>query len=407
MPPVHNDPGRPTRTRKAPGYLQDYYVSIARSDSSSAAEQGTCHPLALSLSYYRFSSPYKAFLTALNATHEPTSFHEAMKFQEWRDAMQSEIVALTTNNTWSLVPLPADKKAIGSKWVFKIKRRADGSIERYKAHPVAKGYTQIEGIDYHDTFAPVAKLVTLRVLLTIAAAHNWLIHQLDVHNAFLHGDLAEDVYMLPPPGYRRKGENLGATLFVLVYVDEILITGSDATSLEHIKSHLCDQFHTKDLGSLKYFLGIKVARSSSGLYLSQHKYTLEIFDDCGLTGARSSEFPMEQHLKLSSSIGLVLHNPSPYRRLVGRLIYLTITRADIVYTVNRLSQFMHQPQQPHLDAAHNLLRYLNGSPGQGLFFPSKSELKLTAFCDSDWASCPMTRRSTTGYCIFLGPSPIS
>ncbi|KAK2976688.1 hypothetical protein RJ640_004289 [Escallonia rubra] len=254
MPPVHNDHGRPTRTRKAPGYLQDYYVSIARFDSSSAAKQGTCHPLALSLSYHRFSSPYKAFLTALNAIHEPTSFHEAMKFQEWRDAMQSEIVALTTNNTWSLVPLPADKKTIGSKWVFKIKRRADGSIERYKARLVAKGYTQIEGIDYHDTFAPVAKLVTLRVLLIIAAAHNWPIHQLDVHNAFLHG--------------------------------------SDATSLEHIKSHLCDQFHTKDLGSLKCFLGIEVARSSSGLYLSQRKYTLDILDDCGLTGARSFEFPM-------------------------------------------------------------------------------------------------------------------
>ncbi|KAK2985696.1 hypothetical protein RJ640_011924 [Escallonia rubra] len=167
------------------------------------------------------------------------------------------------------------------------------------------------------------------------------------------------------------------------------------------------QFHTKDLGSLKYFLGIEVARSSHGLYLCQRKYTLDILDDCGLTGARPSEFPMEQNLKLSNSTGSILSDPSSYRRLVGRLIYLTVTRLDIVHTVNILSQFMHQPRQPHLDTAHPLMHYLKGSPGQGIFLHSKSDLSLKAFCDSDWASCPMTRRSTTGYCIFFGSSPIS
>ncbi|KAK2980497.1 hypothetical protein RJ640_022499 [Escallonia rubra] len=183
--------------------------------------------------------------------------------------------------------------------------------------------------------------------------------------------------------------------------------GSNVTLLQSIKARLCGQFHTKDLGSLKYFLGIEVARSSRGLYLCQRKYTLDILDDCGLTGARPSEFPMEQNLKLSNSTGAILSDPSPYRRLVGRLIYLTVTRPDIVHTVNILSQFMHQPQQPHLDAAHRLIHYLKGSPGQGIFLHSQSDLALKAFYDSDWASCPMTRRSTTGYCIFLGSSPIS
>ncbi|KAK2980559.1 hypothetical protein RJ640_006052 [Escallonia rubra] len=199
----------------------------------------------------------------------------------------------------------------------------------------------------------------------------------------------------------------GASVFVLVYVDDILITGSNVTLLQSIKARLCGQFHTKDLGSLKYFLGIEVAPLSRGLYLCQRKYTLDILDDCGLTGARPSEFPMEQNLKLSNSTEAILSYPSPYRRLVGRLIYLTVTRPDIVHTVNILSRFMHQPRQPHLDAAHRLIHYLKGSPGQDIFLHSKSDHALKAFCDSDWASCPMTRRSTTGYCIFLGSSPIS
>ncbi|XP_043710284.1 uncharacterized mitochondrial protein AtMg00820-like [Telopea speciosissima] len=115
--------------------------------------------------------------------------------------MQAEIGALLENNTWSLVPLPHGKKPIGSKWVFKIKRHSDGSIERYKARPIAKGYNQVEGVDYHDTFAPVEKLVTIRTLITLVVIQGWSLHQMDVHNAFLHGDLDEDVDMAPPLGY--------------------------------------------------------------------------------------------------------------------------------------------------------------------------------------------------------------
>ncbi|XP_043710546.1 uncharacterized mitochondrial protein AtMg00810-like [Telopea speciosissima] len=259
--------------------------------------------------------------------------------------------------------------------------------------------------------------------------------------------------MTPPPGYRCKGENIvcklqrslyglkqasrnwfsklstallsfgfaqsqadhslfmlhqdSASIFILVYVDDIIITGSDATLLQDVKTRICHQFHTKDIGILKYFLGIEVARSNTDLYLCQRKYTLDILNDCGLTGARPADFPMEQNLKLSDSTGEVLSEPSSYRRLVGRLIYLTVRRPDIVHTVHILSQFMHQPCQLHLDAAHRLLRYLKGTPGQGILIPATTTLQLTAFCDSDWARCPMTRRSTTGYCILLGIVPIS
>ncbi|GKU90667.1 hypothetical protein SLEP1_g4634 [Rubroshorea leprosula] len=196
-------------------------------------------------------------------------------------------------------------------------------------------------------------------------------------------------------------------VYVLVYVDDMVITGSSPQLINQVKEFLFSQFRLKDLGPLKYFLGIEVASSPQGLYLSQRKYTIELLNDAGLLGSRTVDTPMEQNLKLLPSDGSPLIDGSMYHRLIGRLIYLTITRPDISFTVNTLSQFLQSPQKCHLDAAHRLLRYLKKTPGQGILLSSKGSLQLTAFCDSDWASCLTTRRSTTGYCIFLGNSPIS
>ena len=194
---------------------------------------------------------------------------------------------------------------------------------------------------------------------------------------------------------------------VLIYVDDIVITGDDSTEISALKHSLHSSFHIKDLGPLKYFLGIEFARSSKGIFLNQRKYVLDLLHDTGFLGAKPAGFPMEQHLKLSATDGTPLDDPSVYRRLIGRLIYLTITRPDITYSVHILSQFMHKPLQPHYLAALRLLRYLKGTPGQGILLPSTGSLHLTGYCDSDWASCPMTRRSTSGYCTMLGSSPIS
>ncbi|KAM1627395.1 hypothetical protein ACFX1R_017067 [Malus domestica] len=454
-----DSPGRPQRHRTAPAYLGDYVCSqvtlpTPKPSSSSLSNlcKGTRYPLSNFLSYHRYSPSHFAYIAHVTHDEEPDTYPRAASSPHWQAAMQSELQALTDNHTWTLTSLPPGKSPIGCRWVYKIKRRSDGTIERYKARLVAKGYTQMEGIDYHDTFSPTAKMTTVRCLLALASAQNWSLHQLDVNNAFLHGDLHEEIYMSPPPGLLRQGESLVCRLnkslyglkqasrqwfakfstaiqtagFVqskadyslfthrkgksftalLIYVDDIVITGNNMAAISSLKRFLHSRFRIKDLGDLKYFLGIEVSRSHKGISLSQRKYALEILKDVGLLGARPVDFPMEQNLKLSDK-GELLKDPSQYRRIVGRLIYLTITRPDITYSVHVLSRFMHEPRKPHMEAALRVLRYIKGTPGQGLFFSSHHNLALTAYCDSDWAGCLITRRSTTGYCIFLGSSLIS
>uniref|UniRef100_A0A2N9IF64 Integrase catalytic domain-containing protein n=1 Tax=Fagus sylvatica TaxID=28930 RepID=A0A2N9IF64_FAGSY len=445
-----------SRIVKPPSYLQDYHCSLASSlPSSDLASANTIYPIQHTLSYSKLSAPHKAFTLAISTPIEPQFYHEAVKSPHWVDAMSKELEALEANHTWVLTSLPPGKQPIGCKWVYKLKFKSDGTIERYKARLVAKGYNQREGIDYSETFSPVAKLVTVRSFIALAAAQGWPITQLDVNNAFLHGDLDEEVFMSLPPGFGNKGghpnqvcrltkslyglkqasrqwfskfsstllahgfiqskcdyslftKTVGdAFLALLVYVDDILIASNDAVSVTNLTAFLDHHFKLKDLGPAKYFLGLELARTAKGISLCQRKYTLDILQDTGFLGSKPVKFPMEQHLKLSKDEGPALPDPTVYRRLIGKLLYLTLTRPDISYSVSRLSQFMDQPRAPHLHAAHRVLQYLKGSPGQGLFFSSHTSLQLKAFCDSDWAGCSDTRRSVTGFCIFLGDSLIS
>ncbi|XP_072072000.1 uncharacterized protein [Arachis hypogaea] len=313
-----------------------------------------------------------------------------------------------------------------------------GTIERHKARLVAQGFTQIPGVDYIDTFSPIVKMSTVRVLLTVAAAKNWHLHQLDVNTAFLHGDLHEDVYMKLPKGLQCSDPNLvckltkslyglkqasrqwniklsavladlgftpsendhslftkftGTTFTaILVYVDDLVLAGDHLSEIQAVKIFLDDKFKIKDLGLLKFFIGMEVARSNA---------------DCGLLGAKPASTPMEFTTSLSKVSGSPLPDATIYRRLVGRLLYLTNTRPDLSYSVGCLSQFMDSPTYAHLKAAYRIIRYLKQSPATGLFFSVNNSFTLSGYTDSDWGACKDTRKSISGYCFFLDQTLIS
>src|SRR6185369_8039605 len=279
---------------------------------------------------------------------EPSTYQEAARIPEWQLAMSEELAALDRTCTWDLVPLPSHAVPITCKWVFKIKTKSDGSIERYKARLVARGFQQTQGVDYDETFAPVAHMTTVRTLIAVAASCSWTISQMDVKNAFLHGDLHEEVYMqLPlgvdaPSGYvcrlRRALYGLkqaprawferfvsviqaagfspsdhdpalfihlsprGRTL-LLLYVDDMLITCDDVEHISHVKKQLSEQFQMSDLGPLSYFLGIEVLRTAKGYYLSQCKYIQDLIARSGISDNRTATTPMELHLQLLPTDG--------------------------------------------------------------------------------------------------------
>jgi hypothetical protein len=400
----------------------------------------------------RYDSSHTSLTASLSSVSVPTCYSQAVKDVRWIKAMNEELQALQENFTWDIVSCPPDVKPIGCKWVYSVKLNSDGSLNRYKARLVALGNKQEYGIDYDETFAPVAKMTTVRTIISIAASSGWSLHQMDVKNAFLHGDLTEDIYMTPPQGlfssskgvcklkrslyglkqaprawYEKFRSTLlgfsftqsqyDSSLFIhstsagivllLLYVDDMVITGSDHASIQRLKQQLQSAFHMKDLGTLHYFLGLDVHSTSKGIFLHQHKYATDLISMAGLQLANPVDTPLEVNVKYHRDDGDILPDPLLYRQLVGSLNYLTITRPDISFAVQQVSQFMHSPRHLHLAAVRRIIRYLKGTSHRGLFFPTGIAPKLCAYSDADWAGCPDTRRSVTGWCMFLGSSLIS
>ena len=446
--PISNPPKRvSTRAIHKPKYLSDYKCNMI----------ATRYPMQNILTYAKLSPRHQSFAMAITTQREPTTYTQAAKLPQWQEAIQKELKSLLQTKTWVLTEKPPGIIPISSKWVFRIKYKQDGSIDKYKARLVAKGYTQTQGLDYMDTFSPVVKMTTVRTLLAIAAIKGWYLEQLDVNTAFLHGDLDEDVYMKIPSGLsistsdkdkvcklnkslyglkqasRQWHAKLSQTLTslgytqsksdyslftkninnsftaLLVYVDDIILAGSDANEIKQVKRELDIAFTIKDLGPLKYFLGMEVARNTTGIHLCQRKYILDLLSDTCYTNCKPASTPSDPGINLSSKEGSPLDSDqiTAYRCLLGRLQYLCTTRPDICQTVNHLSQFVSAPTTAHEKATHRLLRYLKNTAGHGLHFSNKSSFKIHAFSDSDWAGCPDSRRSVTGFCVFLGDSLIS
>ncbi|KAK0605807.1 hypothetical protein LWI29_030936 [Acer saccharum] len=401
----------------------------------------------------------KTILDLHTTTHttpqsEPNSLLQARKFPEWRQAMSVEYDALVKNSTWELVPAHSSQNVVGCKWIFRIKRHPDGSVARYKARLVAKGFHQRPGIDFTDTFSPVVKPVTVRLILTIAVTNGWSLRQLDVNNAFLQGTLSDDLYMEQPPGFThstlpnhvcklRKAiyglrqaprawynelrtfllstgfvnsksdtslftlHQSGHTLYLLVYVDDIIVTGSSDLKVRQFIATLAQRFSLKDLGPISYFLGVEATATSRGLFLSQQKYIRDLLTKTNMLDSNPVSTPLSATESLKLADGSSLTDATQYRQVVGSLQYLSLTRPDVSFAVNKLSQFMHRPTTTHWNAVKRVLRYLKGSQYHGLLIHRKSPSHLHAFADSDWAGDPDDRRSTTAYIIFLGSTPVS
>ena len=397
--------------------------------------------------------------------NEPSSYKETLKSRyskEWMGAMNSEMESLRVNQTWKLVPKPANCSLVDCKWLFKVKQESEKV--RFKARLVAKGFTQKEGIDYAEIFAPVVKFTTVRIMLALVAHFDWEMKQMDVTTAFLHGELDKNIYMHQPEGFvdpklpdhvclLKKAlyglkqsprqwnirfdkcmqsmmfkrcssdhclyfKNIDSKpIFLLLYVDDMLIVSPCLKSVKHVQKCLCENFDMKDLGDAKKILGMNIIRDRKNfsLVLNQSAYVDKILSKFSISDAKSVNVPLASHFVLSkdqspkTETEISDMKKVPYSNAIGFVMYLMVsTRPDIAYAVSCLSRYMSNPGMPHWNALKWLLRYLKTTVDVGLTFSKcRDGTKLVGYVDSNYANDRDNRKSTTSYVFTLCGSCIS
>ena len=384
----------------------------------------------------------------------PKTVSEALKDEGWTEAMTEEYVNCKETKTFSLVPRSPNMNVLRSLWVFRNKLNADDTFGKRRARVVAKGNLQEEGIDYLETYSPVVRTATVRIVLHIATIMNSNLKQMDVQNAFLHGDLTETVYMTQPAGFVDKdhpdhvwllhkflyGLKQSArawfdkfslyllefgflcsikdpSLFIfsqgkdvimlLLYVDDMVITGNESQTMQRFLQELKGRFRMKDMGQLHYFLGIQAQFHTGGMFLSQQAYAEDLLAVASMEHCTPMPTPLPTQPERTRDQDEAFSNPTYFRSLARKLQYLTLTRPDIQFAVNYVCQKMHKPTVSDFQHLKRILRYVKGTVTMGISFNKFTDSILRAYSDSDWDGCKETSRSTGGYCTFLGHNLIS
>ncbi|GJX73794.1 retrovirus-related pol polyprotein from transposon TNT 1-94 [Tanacetum coccineum] len=393
---------------------------------------------------------YDALLTAI----EPKTYKDALTQACWIEAMQEELNEFERLEVWELVPRPDKVMVITLKWIYKVKLDELGGILKNKARLVARGYRQEEGIDFEESFAPVARLEAIRIFLAFAAHMNMVVYQMDVKTAFLNGNLREEVYVSQPDGFvdkdkpnhvyklkkalyglkqaprawydmlssflisqdfskgsvdptlfiRRDGKEL---LLVQIYVDDIIFAASTPELCDLFSKIMCSKFKMSMMGKISFFLGLQISQSPRGIFINQSKYALESLKKYGFDSCDPVDTPMVEKSKLDEDKEGKAVDPSHYRGMIGTLLYLTASRPDLQFAICMCARYQARPTEKHLNAVKRIFRYLKGTVNRGLWYPKDSSIALTAFADADHAGCQDTRRSTSGSMQFLGDRLIS
>lgn len=449
---VIGDIGDGMRTR---GRMVDYPSKNEDNSESSTAEFVEINKALVCFIKEKIKETNKLTCFGFVSLIEPKNIKEALMDDDWINAMQEELNQFAKNEVWILVPRPENTNVIGTKWIFRNKMDEHGTITRNKARLVAQGYSQVEGLDFDETFAPVARLESIRLLLAIACHRQFKLFQMDVKTAFLNGDVQEEVFVEQPPGFKdihhpeyvwklkkavyglkqaprawyeklstylisqgyTRG-NVDKTLFVKhvgthlmvaqVYVDDIVFGSTSHSLVKEFTTIMTNEFEMSMCGELTYFLGLQIKQEQNGIFLSQSKYAENLIKKFDMTAKKKSvNTPMSTSTKLCYDIDGKSVDQTKYRSMIGSLLYLTASRPDISYSVGVCARFQANPKESHLEAVKRIIRYISGSITCGVFYTYATNAEIAGYSDADWGGNLQDRKSTSGGCFFVGKNLVA